>query len=141
MVQIQHRGSRLDANAFSKNAVRTNPAVDSTAIVADLKPFAIDGLHEVQIFSTPHSTEHDVPGRESGAIDRRDRAEVAGFYTMRLLVEMKQSLLRGAFQCNVSPNPYRQCSHVIIASLYAFRSCGLPGNFSFDNTSPQLLIN
>jgi hypothetical protein len=37
----------LDANAFSKNTVCSDPAVDSTAIIADLKPSSTDGLHEV----------------------------------------------------------------------------------------------
>jgi hypothetical protein len=52
--------SRFDANALSKNAVRSDPAVDSTPIIADLKSLAADGLYEVQIFSAAHSAEHDV---------------------------------------------------------------------------------
>lgn len=52
--------SGLYVNALSKNAVRTDPAVDSTAIIADLEPLAADGLHVVQVFGTPHFTEHDV---------------------------------------------------------------------------------
>jgi hypothetical protein len=55
--------SRLDANALSKDAIRSNPAVDSTAIIADLEPFATNGLHEVEIFGTSHSAEHDVSDR------------------------------------------------------------------------------
>jgi hypothetical protein len=69
--------SCLNANAFSKNAVRTNPAVDSAAIVADLESLATDGLDKVQIFITPYPTEHDVSDRESGTIDRYNSAEVA----------------------------------------------------------------
>jgi len=50
----------LDTNAFSKDAIRPDPSVYSTAIIADLEPFAVDGLHNVQIFSTMHLAEHDV---------------------------------------------------------------------------------
>jgi hypothetical protein len=71
--------SGLDANAFSKNTIRSDPAVDSTAIVADLESFAADGLYEVKIFSTSYLAEHDVSDRECGTIDRRDSAEVTGF--------------------------------------------------------------
>jgi len=66
--------SGLDANASSKNAVRSDPAVDSTAIIANLESYAADGFHEVQVFSTPHFAEYDVADRERGTIDRRNRA-------------------------------------------------------------------
>jgi hypothetical protein len=52
--------SGFHANAFAKNTVCSDPAVDSTAIIADLEPFATDGLHEVQIFGASHLTQHDV---------------------------------------------------------------------------------
>jgi hypothetical protein len=69
----------LYANAFPKNAIRSDPSVDSTAIIADLKSFAADGLHQMQIFSASDLTKYDVTDRESGTIDRRDRAKIAGF--------------------------------------------------------------
>jgi hypothetical protein len=50
----------LDTNAFSKDAIRPDPPVDFTAIIADLKSLAADGLHNVQIFSPMHLVEHDV---------------------------------------------------------------------------------
>jgi len=53
-------GLWLDTNAFSKDAIRPDPSVDSPAIVADLKSLAADRLHDVQIFSTMHLAEHDV---------------------------------------------------------------------------------
>ena len=58
--------SRLDERAFSKNAIRSDPAIDSTAIIADLESLTPDGLHDVKVFSTPHLAEHDVSNRESG---------------------------------------------------------------------------
>jgi hypothetical protein len=71
----------LDTNAFSKDATRSDPSVYSTAIVADLEPFAVDRLHNVQIFNTMHLAEHNVSDRESGTIDWYHRAEVARFDT------------------------------------------------------------
>ena len=79
IIPLIESSSELDANALSKDAVCSNPAVDSAAIIADLESVATNCLHEVKIFGTPHSTEHDVSDRECGTIDRHDRAEVAGF--------------------------------------------------------------
>jgi hypothetical protein len=67
-------------NAFSKNAGRPDPTVNSTAIIAYLESFAVDSLHEVKIFGTPHLTKHNVSDRESRASNRRDSAELARFY-------------------------------------------------------------
>ena len=53
--------SSLDANGFSKDAIRTDPAVDSAAIIADLGSFAADGLYEVQIFTS-------LPARRKGSV-------------------------------------------------------------------------
>jgi len=47
IIPLIESSSELDANALSKNAVCSDPAVDSTAIIADLEPFSADSLHEV----------------------------------------------------------------------------------------------
>jgi hypothetical protein len=57
--------SEFNANASSKNSIRSNPAVDSPAIVSDLESFAADGLDYVQILGTPHLTEDYVADGES----------------------------------------------------------------------------
>jgi hypothetical protein len=51
---------RLYANAFSKDTVGSNPPVDSTAIVADLKAPAAYRFNEVKIFDTAHPAKDDV---------------------------------------------------------------------------------
>ena len=38
--------SSLDVNGSSKDAIRTDPAVDSAAIISYLESFAADGLYE-----------------------------------------------------------------------------------------------
>jgi hypothetical protein len=52
--------SGFNTNAFSKDAVGSDPAVDSTAIVADLKPLAIDCFDEVKILGTSHPAKDDI---------------------------------------------------------------------------------
>ena len=44
--------SRFYANAFSKNAGHSDPALDSAAMIADLESVAADGLHESDRFNT-----------------------------------------------------------------------------------------
>jgi len=43
-----------------QDPIRSDPSVDSTAIIADLKSLSADRLHDVQILSTMHLAEHDV---------------------------------------------------------------------------------
>src|SRR5690348_2755199 len=69
----------LNTRALSEDAVSTNPAVDETTIVADLKPRTLNGLHDVQILVAPDLTEDDVADFECGRIDRHDRAQLTRF--------------------------------------------------------------
>jgi hypothetical protein len=70
--------SSLDANGFSKDAIRTDPAVGSAAIIADLESFAADGLY-VQIFTSfPARRKGSVPfGRVCGLIESLNKAAKA----------------------------------------------------------------
>ena len=77
------RGNRstFHSDALSENTVRSNPAVDSTAIIADLKPLVADCFDEVQVFIAVHFTKDNVSNHEHRTIDRRDCAEMTGFDT------------------------------------------------------------
>jgi len=52
---------------LSKDAVGSDPSVDSTAIIADLESFAADGLHEVQIFSTARTISNAISTGDNSA--------------------------------------------------------------------------
>lgn len=52
--------SCLDSNAFSKNAIRSDLAIDQSPIVSDLETHSIDRLDDVQIFVAVDFAQHDV---------------------------------------------------------------------------------
>jgi len=56
--------SSLDSDAFSKNAIRSEPAIHQSSIVSDLEAFTIDRFDEVQIFVPAYLTENNVSNRE-----------------------------------------------------------------------------
>jgi hypothetical protein len=68
----------FDSDALPKDAVRSDPAIDPTAIIANLETLPVDGLHEMKILCTSHFAEHDVTHDESGTIHWYNRAKVAG---------------------------------------------------------------
>jgi hypothetical protein len=52
--------SRIDSNAFSKYAIRSDPSIDQSPIVSDLETHTIDRLDDVQIFVAVDFAQHDV---------------------------------------------------------------------------------
>jgi hypothetical protein len=53
-----------------------HPAVDPTAVVADLEPLPLDGLDQVEVFAAFDLAEHDVADADGSRIDGLDRAEL-----------------------------------------------------------------
>src|SRR5262245_40234328 len=69
-----NRQSVFNMDAFAENAIRSNPAVDQSLIVADLISSSVDGLHDVQIVVAANPAEHDVADLECRRIDRSNGA-------------------------------------------------------------------
>src|SRR5688500_4611728 len=53
-------GSGLHPDATAENRAGRNPAVDSSPVVADLEPRALDRLNQMQVLRPVHFAEHDV---------------------------------------------------------------------------------
>src|SRR5262249_49761587 len=64
----------LDPGANPENCAWAHPAVDEAAVVADLEPFALDGLHEVQVLAALHLAQHDIADPDPGVVHRRPGA-------------------------------------------------------------------
>jgi len=67
-----HVASRLDANQSSENRVRSNPAVDATAVLPDLEPLALNGFDEVKVFGAVHFAQNDIAHGHLADIDGRN---------------------------------------------------------------------
>ncbi len=57
-------GLAFDADTTPEDRAGRHPAVDPTAVVADLEPLALDGLDQVEIFAAVDLAEHDVTDAE-----------------------------------------------------------------------------
>jgi len=63
--------------------MRTNPAVDTTTVVADLKSLTLDGLDEVNVLAATHSAHNNVADAQGAGVNRRYGAELPRFYAPR----------------------------------------------------------
>src|SRR5690348_11834660 len=69
----------LDSRAFAEDAIFTDPSVDPTAIVPDLKPLALNRFDQMQVLLAIYFAEHDVTHLKGSKVHRLDRTELPRF--------------------------------------------------------------
>jgi hypothetical protein len=52
--------SGFDLNAPPIDGTADNPAIDTTAVITDLKPLSLGGLYQVKVFRAIHFAQDDV---------------------------------------------------------------------------------
>jgi hypothetical protein len=50
----------FDPNAFSKDSIRSNPAIHQAPVISDLEAPTIDRFDEVEVLISAHFTQHNV---------------------------------------------------------------------------------
>ena len=56
----------LNANALAEYTTSSHPTIDATAVIANLKPTALDRLDDMKVFATCNFAQHDVAYFECG---------------------------------------------------------------------------
>jgi hypothetical protein len=67
------------ADALPKNGIGSNPPIDSSAIIPDLKSRSLNGFDEVKVFLTVDFTQDNIPNLKSRWIHRRNRTKLTRF--------------------------------------------------------------
>ena len=67
-------GSSFDSGTLSVNAIGSNPTVDATAIVPNLKSVALSGFDKVNVLEAVDFAEDDITDLKLIGIGRRDGA-------------------------------------------------------------------
>lgn len=72
--------SSFDTDAATVNRVRADPSIDASAIVADLKPFALNCFDEMKVMIAPNAAKDDISDRQFRRVPDRDHsAELSRF--------------------------------------------------------------